>query len=776
MKMFNKAKRFVALMLAVMVAVTFMPVAGGAAYATTKAHTTKNNPVGGFTNDWGVVLSTDKDTYAVGETIKVDVELDNSKDVSKVTDGGWVGIYKKSDATKASSSYGWAYTNGAKGVSAVTDFALYGSNKNAAVVEDIPLTISGTYYIICFGTDGRYAILPIEITGGVAFEMELQADEVLETPFVEPNLPGIEFDHMFNLGNPVNVKVTAPANADPNAWIGVYDPGAGNKGFEYLRNWTGGTVDVSKYVTAPGYYMLVMHNGEDDIDENVVDIKYFYARNNWTGATLGLSAKEFTYNGKVQAPKVTSVSGTSVTGTVVESSDPLKYIIKEETEQSVNVGTYKVNVTFGGYNNGTVGGTATAEYKIVAKKLADSMIGAIAAQNHTGSAIKPAVVVKDGSTTLKEGTDYTVTFLNNTNAGKAKVTVTGKGNYTGTATATFEIVHTHTIVTDAAKAPTCTETGLTAGEHCTTCDYKVAQTVVPALGHDVVADAAVAATCTETGLTAGEHCSRCDYKVAQTVVPALGHDVVADAAVAATCTEAGLTAGEHCSRCDYKVAQEAVPALGHTAVETVTKATATKAGKKVSSCSACGVVLGETAIKAPKITLSKAGVNYTGKKVSAPTVRVKTAAGKTIPAKYYTVTKPKNASKMKDIGRYTYTVKFKSTCPEYKGTVKLNFEIKPLKTTIKAPAAAKKAITVKWKAVPKAKKAQVTGYEVQIATNKTFTKGVKKTTVKGYAKTSKKVTGLKSKTKYFVKVRTYKTVKGVKIYSDWSAVKNCKAK
>ena len=87
--------------------------------------------------------------------------------------------------------------------------------------------------------------------------------------------------------------------------------------------------------------------------------------------------------------------------------------------------------------------------------------------------------------------------------------------------------------------------------------------------------------------------------------------------------------------------------------------------------------------------------------------------------------------------------------------------------------AAKKAITVKWK---KGKKAQVTGYQVMVATNSKFTKNKKTATVKGYTKVSKKMTGLKAKTKYYVKVRTYKTVKGVKIYSNWSKVKTLKTK
>ena len=80
------------------------------------------------------------------------------------------------------------------------------------------------------------------------------------------------------------------------------------------------------------------------------------------------------------------------------------------------------------------------------------------------------------------------------------------------------------IVTDEAKAPTCTETGLTEGKHCSACDkVLVEQETVKALGHNIEIDVAVEPTCTETGLTAGEHCTRCDYKITQETVDALGH-------------------------------------------------------------------------------------------------------------------------------------------------------------------------------------------------------------------------------------------------------------
>ncbi|MCD7833976.1 MAG: leucine-rich repeat protein [Lachnospiraceae bacterium] len=56
-----------------------------------------------------------------------------------------------------------------------------------------------------------------------------------------------------------------------------------------------------------------------------------------------------------------------------------------------------------------------------------------------GTAKKPSVTVTNGTTTLVEGTDYTVSYSNNVYVGTATVTITGIGNYTGTATTTFLI-------------------------------------------------------------------------------------------------------------------------------------------------------------------------------------------------------------------------------------------------------------------------------------------------------------------------------------------------
>ncbi|MBR4308238.1 MAG: heparinase II/III family protein, partial [Oscillospiraceae bacterium] len=124
----------------------------------------------------------------------------------------------------------------------------------------------------------------------------------------------------------------------------------------------------------------------------------------------------------------------------------------------------------------------------------------------------------------------------------------------------------HTVVTDQGVAPTCTQTGLTEGYHCSVCNTVLtAQEVVPAKGHAVVTDEAVFATCTTTGLTEGKHCSVCNTVLtAQEVVPAKGHTVVTDQAIAPTCTAGGLTEGKHCSVCNMiLVARQMISPTGH---------------------------------------------------------------------------------------------------------------------------------------------------------------------------------------------------------------------
>ena len=200
--------------------------------------------------------------------------------------------------------------------------------------------------------------------------------------------------------------------------------------------------------------------------------------------------------------------------------------------------------------------------------------------------------------------------------------------------------------------------------------------------------------------------------------------------------------------------------------KTVTKkATASANGYTIKRCSECNKETGKTTIyKANKVTLSKTSYTYNGK-AKKPAVTVKDSKGKKIAASNYTVT---YASGRKNVGTYKVTIKFKG---KYSGTKTLTFKIVPRAASINTLTAKSKAITVKLNRSLK----QSTGYQIQYSTNKNF-KSAKTKTLSSYKTSSTTLSGLKAKTTYYVRVRTYKTVNGKKVYSAWSSAKSKKTK
>ena len=167
------------------------------------------------------------------------------------------------------------------------------------------------------------------------------------------------------------------------------------------------------------------------------------------------------------------------------------------------------------------------------------------------------------------------------------------------------------------------------------------------------------------------------------------------------------------------------------------------------------------------ITLSNTRYIYNGK-VQKPQVTVKNAKGEVI--KGYIV---KYAGNCKNVGKYKVTLTFKG---DYNGTKTKTFKIAPKSVTVKSLKAAKKRFDVKWSK----QTTQVTGYQVQYSTDKNFVKAVKNKKITKNSVVTKTVKNLKSKKVYYVRVRTYTTVKyngeQMNLHSDWSKVKKVTVK
>ena len=194
-----------------------------------------------------------------------------------------------------------------------------------------------------------------------------------------------------------------------------------------------------------------------------------------------------------------------------------------------------------------------------------------------------------------------------------------------------------------------------------------------------------------------------------------------------------------------------------------TPAKASANGSIKYKCSLCGEITAKT-IYAPKsFTLSKTSYIYDSK-VKTPSVVIKDSKGAVIDKSNYTVSYSSN----KAVGSAKAKITFKNN---YSGSKTLSFKINPKATSLSSLTAAKGAITVKWRK----QAVQTSGYQLQYSTDSAF-KSAKSLTVSSAKATSKMIEKLKSKKKYYIRIRTYKAVGKTKYYSAWSAKKSIKTK
>ena len=329
-------------------------------------------------------------------------------------------------------------------------------------------------------------------------------------------------------------------------------------------------------------------------------------------------------------------------------------------------------------------------------------------------------------------------------------------------------VHEHSW--DAGKVTTeatCTTDGVKTYT-CSVCKTTKTETI-KATGHkETEIRNAVEATCQQEGYTGDKVCKTCGATIEKgTTIVKKDHSWDAGKVTTeATCTTDGVKTYT-CSVCKT-TKTETIKATGHKMGEwkTVTAATTQKEGKQERTCTACDYKETKSIPKLPvkkgtfKVTPSKTAVTYNGK-AQKPSVTVY-AGNKKLSSKYYTVSYRNNTA----VGTATITVTGKGNYQNYSG--KTTFRINLQKTTLFALKSSRKGeLQATWK-----KTSGNTGYQIQYATNAKFS-GAK---VKNTTRTNYTIKGLKSKGRYYVRVRTYKKVGGKYWYSGWSNVRNIRIK
>ena len=154
------------------------------------------------------------------------------------------------------------------------------------------------------------------------------------------------------------------------------------------------------------------------------------------------------------------------------------------------------------------------------------------------------------------------------------------------------------------------------------------------------------------------------------------------------------------------------------------------------------------------------------KKKKTTSITVFDRVGNVLSPSNYTVSYKNNTNP----GYATVTIKFKGV---YTGTMSYKLTIKPKTQSISSlKSTGRKKISLKWK-----KDSSVTGYQIQYSTSKKYSKKSTKTiTVNKKSTTSKSISKLKSKKKYYVRIRGYKQSQGKKIYGAWTKTKTIKVR
>lgn len=467
------------------------------------------------------------------------------------------------------------------------------------------------------------------------------------------------------------------------------------------------------------------------------------------------------YNGYERIPTVT-INGISTNEFIITASN------------NIRPGVATLTITGRG-NNFT--GTIIKNYKIKANLAVYGSISAIEDQVYSGYQITPHVTVTCGGNLLNPGNDYTLTYLNNTNVGRATVmaTATNDSYYIGSASGSFNISNTAGGMEITGYASSYTYTG-----------YAVAPDVVVTMNGRV--------------LNRGT-----DYTVSYSNNTNVG---------TATMTVTGIGSFSGTKTINYTIEAKNIENCLTTAVDNYqyTGSTYTPNVSVTDSSTGKTLIAGtdytitysnNTNPGTASITITALSKNYTGSKVipfkitSASVSGLRTSSIKNNSVKLawsaqdyadgYQICNSSNRV-IATTRNNSYTVKGLTSCTTYRFKVRSYVEnadgsisyggfstavsAKTLLNTPKLKAASTRrgTVTLTWSKVAKA-----TGYEIYYSTKKngvyTRLKTISKSSSRRYVDR-----GLASGERYYYTIRAYRTTNGVKTYSSYNTIKSVKVK
>lgn len=552
-----------------------------------------------------------------------------------------------------------------------------------------------------------------------------------------------------------------------------------------------GDVSVEGMLTNLNAFTTSYQGNHTDIGEVVVQITAT-ENSNYYGTTtlkyniepkdlmsdeiLSSTVERQDYTGSPIKPEmVIKDGGRNVTGTAfIDGTDIDYYTLVEGQDYDItytdNIYPGLVTMTITGKNHYT--GTLTKQFEIVAD-LSSAVIAPIPAQVYTGSPVTPDVKVTIGQKELKENFDYTVTYANNVERGTATVTISPVAGsmYTGSKTATFEIGREFTDTTTTIKM--ITDSFVYTGN-------EIRPKVAVVFG---------GVTLTEGVEYAVTYTNNINVGTATVTISALG---TYEGSVSKNFT----IVRRSITRCSF----ENVVNQLYTGKET-TQSVVVKDGNRTLVENQDYTVTYANNIEPGAASVILTGIgNYASVKTVHYMINVrnmgkikgKATSDKVIKiswepiagAQGYAIYNAKNDlvgrttktsfkhKKLKALKNYKYKVRpyVVSDGTTYYGKFSKTITVRTLAkapTKVKAKAGDNQ-ITISWKKVK-----GVSGYVVYRSTKKSG-KYKKVATLKKASKTKYTNKKLKSGKRYYYKVRSYKTIKGKKIYSKYTSPKSAK--